>query len=88
MDDKTYQGMSAQIWFNRTSWLWMILGGFYLLVYLYWYIPALRELPMSIREPPVPYPWHWPLDFVATGVSGSVLLYFGFHQATRLGEPE
>ena len=29
-------------WLRRTDWLWMIIGGFYLVAYLYWYIPALR----------------------------------------------
>ena len=79
--------MTVKDWYERTSWLWMILGGFYLLVYTYWYIPAFRELPGSISNPPAPYPWHWPLDVVATVVPGAILVFFGFHRATELGEP-
>lgn len=62
----------------------MIIGGFYLLAYLYWYIPALSALPGSVRDPPPRYPWHWTLDFVATGLAGAVLLFLGFRRATRL----
>ena len=79
--------MTLQNWFERTSWLWMILGGFYLLAYTYWYIPAFRELPGSISNPPAPYPWHWPLDVVATVVPGTVLMFFGFRRASELGGP-
>lgn len=77
--------MTPQHWYERTSWLWMILGGFYLLVYTYWYIPAFRTLPESITNPPAPYPWHWPLDVVATFVPGVVLLYFGFRRVAEIG---
>jgi amino acid transporter len=76
--------MTLRDWLRRTEWLWMIIGGFYLVAYLFWYIPALRELPDSVRDPPAPYPWHWTLDFVATGVAGGVLLVLGFGRATEL----
>ena len=76
--------MKPQHWYERTNWLWMILGGFYLLVYTYWYIPAFRSLPESITNPPAPYPWHWPLDVVATFIPGVVLLLFGFRRVTEL----
>lgn len=62
----------------------MVIGGFYLVAYLYWYIPALKEFPKSVGDPPSPYPWHWTLDFLATGVAGVVLLYLGFRRATEL----
>lgn len=76
--------MSIQTWLRRTDWLWMIIGGFYLIAYLYWYIPALKELPHSVRDPPSPFPWHWTLDFLATGIAGGTLLYLGFSRATEL----
>jgi amino acid transporter len=62
----------------------MIIGGFYLVAYLYWYIPALAALPGSVRDPRSPFPWHWTLDFAATGVAGGVLLYLGFGRASSL----
>ena len=71
-------------WLRRTDWLWTIIGGFYLLAYLYWYIPALRALPDSLVDPPPRFPWHWPLDFVATGLAGWILLVLGFDRATQL----
>jgi len=71
-------------WLRRTDWLWMIIGGFYLVAYLFWYIPALAALPGSVRDPPEPYPWHWTLDFLATGLAGAVLLLLGFGRATEL----
>lgn len=71
-------------WIERTDWLWTIVGGFYLLAYLYWYVPALAGLPRSLRDPPGQFPWHWSLDFVATDVTGSVLLFLGFRRATEL----
>lgn len=71
-------------WLERTDWLWAIVGGFYLVAYLYWYVPALARLPGSLRYPPEGFPWHWSLDFVATGVTGSVLLFLGFRRATEL----
>ncbi|NEU58635.1 hypothetical protein [Halorussus sp. MSC15.2] len=80
-------------WVRTTDWLWMIIGGFYLLAYLFWYIPALAKLPRSVRNPPEQFPWHWPLDFVSTGLSGGVLVGLGFRRATaftdetRDGEP-
>jgi amino acid transporter len=79
--------MSLREWLRRVEWLWMIIGGFYLVAYLFWYIPALEELPDSVREPPAPYPWHWTLDFVATGVAGGVLLFLGFDRATEATPP-
>jgi len=66
----------------------MIIGGFYLVAYLFWYIPALKALPGSVRDPPSPYPWHWTLDFVATGVAGGVLLVLGFARASGLTPPQ
>ncbi|AZH26929.1 hypothetical protein [Haloplanus aerogenes] len=75
--------MSVREWLRRVDWLWMIIGGFYLVAYLFWYIPALKALPESIREPPAPYPWHWTLDFAATGIAGGVLLFLGFSRATE-----
>lgn len=80
--------MSVQIWLHRTNWLWMIIGGFFLVAYLFWYIPALKTLPKSIRDPPAPYPWHWTLDFIATGLSGGVLLYLGFCRALEIAASE
>lgn len=71
-------------WLRATDWLWMIIGGFYQLAYLFWYIPALSRLPRSVRDPPGQFPWHWPLDFTATAVSGGVLLLLGFQRATSL----
>lgn len=76
--------MAIRAWLERTDWLWLIIGGFYLVAYLYWYIPALYALPGSVRDPPPRFPWHWPLDFVATGLAGSVLLFLGFSRATDL----
>lgn len=79
--------MSVRDWLRRVEWLWMIIGGFYLVAYLFWYIPALEDLPDSVRDPPAPYPWHWTLDFVATGVAGAVLLFLGFGRATESTPP-
>lgn len=79
--------MSLRAWLRRIDWLWMVIGGFYLVAYLYWYIPALKALPDSIRDPPSPFPWHWTLDFLATGMAGGVLLYLGFRRATELTPP-
>jgi amino acid transporter len=79
--------MSVRTWLRRTDWLWMIVGGFYLVAYLYWYVPALASLPGSVREPPASFPWHWTLDFFATGVAGAVLLFLGFRRATELTPP-
>ena len=76
--------VSVRAWLERTDWLWMIIGGFYLVAYLYWYIPALWALPDSVRDPPPRFPWHWPLDCLATGLAGAVLLYRGFRRATEL----
>jgi bacteriorhodopsin len=76
--------MHVRNWLRRVDWLWMIIGGFYLVAYLFWYIPALKALPGSVRDPPSPYPWHWTLDFVATGVAGGVLLVLGFTRASEL----
>ncbi len=73
-------------WLRTTDWLWAIIGGFYLLAYLFWYVPALARLPQSLRDPPEQFPWHWPLDFVSTGLAGAVLLYLGFGWATELAE--
>lgn len=70
-------------WLRTVDWLWMIIGGFYLLAYLFWFIPALSRLPESVRDPPEQFPWHWPLDFVATGLTGVVLLLMGFRRATE-----
>lgn len=77
-------GSTALEWLRRTDWLWMIIGGFYLVAYLYWYIPALAALPRSVRDPPEPFPWHWTLDLLATGLAGAVLLVLGFGRATEL----
>lgn len=79
--------MTARDWLRRTDWLWTIIGGFYLVAYLYWYVPALAALPDSVRDPPPRYPWHWTLDFLATGLAGSVLLFLGFRRATELSTP-
>lgn len=77
--------MSVREWILRVDWLWMIIGGFYLIAYLFWYIPALTGLPGSVPRPPAPFPWHWPLDFLATGVAGGILLVLGFRRATVTG---
>jgi hypothetical protein len=66
----------------------MLIGGFYLVAYLYWYVPALKALPESLGDPPAPYPWHWTLDFAATGVAGGILLFLGFRRATALTADE
>jgi hypothetical protein len=79
--------MDVRDWLRRTDWLWTIIGGFYLVAYLFWYVPALRALPDSLRDPPPRFPWHWPLDFLATGLAGSVLLVLGFGRATALSPP-
>lgn len=71
-------------WLRTTDWLWMIIAGFYLLAYLFWYLPALSRLPRSVRDPPGQFPAHWPLDFAATALSGCVLLVLGFRRATAL----
>lgn len=47
-------------------------------------IPALSTLPESVRDPPEQFPRHWPLDFVATALTGGTLLLFGFRPATGL----
>lgn len=75
-------------WFERIDWLWTIVGGFYLLAYLFWYLPALVGLPRSLWEPPEQFPWHWSLDFVVTGVTGSVLVFLGFRRASELSSGE
>lgn len=77
---------SVGSWLERTAWLWAIIGGFYLVAYLYWYVPALVRFPRSLWDPPAGFPWHWSLDFVATGVTGSVLLFLGFRRATELSD--
>ncbi|WP_251343589.1 hypothetical protein [Haloplanus halophilus] len=79
--------MSVRNWLRRVDWLWMTIGGFYLVAYLFWYVPALEALPESVRDPPSPYPWHWTLDFAATGVAGGALLFLGFDRATELTTP-
>lgn len=71
---------------QRTGWVWEVIGGFFLIAYLFWYIPALAGLPKSLRDPPEPYPWHWTLDFTATAVSGVLLLYLGFRRAFTLAQ--
>lgn len=76
--------MALLDWLERVEWLWMIIGGFYLVAYLFWYIPALSALPGSVVTPPSPFPWHWTLDFLATGIAGGVLLVLGFLRATKL----
>ncbi|MFC5134554.1 MULTISPECIES: hypothetical protein [Haloferacaceae] len=76
--------MIGNVWLARTDWLWAVIGGFYLVAYLFWYIPVLRGLPDSVGNPPAPYPWHWPLDFAATGLAGGVLLFLGFRRAAEL----
>ena len=79
--------MNLDSWLRRTEWLWKVIGGFFPLVYLYWYIPALRELPGSATEPPegdVLYARHWTIDFVSTAVAGVALLYLGFRTAFDL----
>lgn len=76
--------MDTRTWLRRTDWLWMIIGGFYLVAYLYWYIRALAGLPGTVRDPPPRFPWHWPLDFIATGLAGAVLLFLGFRRGTEL----
>ncbi|MFB6312230.1 MAG: hypothetical protein ABEH64_13735 [Salinirussus sp.] len=80
--------MGISTWLRRVDWLWMVIGGFYLLAYLYWYIPALKGLPDSAHRPDLPYPWHWTLDFLATGIAGAVLLYLGFGRAAELQSAE
>ena len=78
--------MAVRTWLRRTDWLWMIIGGFYLIAYLFWYIPVLETLPSSTRTPPEPFPWHWPLDFTATALAGGILLYLGFDRATAISD--
>ncbi|WP_435175435.1 hypothetical protein [Halorussus sp. AFM4] len=73
-------------WLRTTDWLWMIIAGFYLLAYLFWYVPALARLPRSARDPPEQFPWHWPLDFATTALSGGVLLLLGFRRATEFAD--
>lgn len=80
--------MSALAWVRRVDWLWLIIGGFYLVAYLFWYLPALVKLPRSAWDPPEQYPWHWTLDFVATALAGGVLLFLGFRRATELTPEE
>lgn len=80
------RGRRAISWIERTDWLWTIIGGFYLLAYLFWYVPALVEFPRSLQDPPAGFPWHWSLDFVATGVTGTLLVYVGFQRATQLSD--
>lgn len=53
-------------------WFWEIVGGFYLLAYLFWYI-----LPMNRVVP------HWPLDFAVTAIAGVLLLCHGFLEILR-----
>lgn len=77
-------GRRVLAWLHRTDWLWTIIGGFYLSAYLFWYIPALAALPGSVSDPPEQYPWHWTVDFTATGLTGAVLLTLGFSRATEL----
>lgn len=76
--------MSVRTWLDQTEWLWMIIGGFYLIAYLYWYIPVVKDLPESFQDPPSPFPLHWTLDFLATGLTGIVLLILGFQRAVEL----
>jgi len=71
-------------WLRRTDWLWEIIGGYYLLAYLYWYLPALLQFPESVREPPEGFPWHWTLDLVVTAVTGLALVSLGFRRAAEL----
>jgi hypothetical protein len=71
-------------WLRRIDWLWEIIGGFYLLAYLYWYLPALLQLPESVREPSEGFPWHWTLDLVVTAVTGLALVSLGFRRAAEL----
>ena len=78
--------MNLAPWLERTGWLWTIVGGFYLLAYLFWYVPALVGLPGSLRDPPTGFPWHWSLDFVVTSVTGTVLVFLGFRRATELSD--
>lgn len=80
--------MAVTTWLDRTGWLWMIIGGLFLIAYLFWYIPTLKALPGSLREPPEPYPWHWTLDFLATATSGSVLVYLGVRRGVSLADAE
>lgn len=82
----TPHGEGLVSWLRTTDWLWSIVGGFYLLAYLFWYVPALAGLPGSLRDPPDQFPWHWPLDLVATGLAGGVLLLLGFRRATAFAE--
>ena len=79
--------MDVAAWLRRTEWLWKIIGGFFLLAYLYWYLPLLRALPGSAIEPTegrLSYARHWTLDFVATALAGGILLYLGFRSAAEL----
>lgn len=76
--------MSLLAWLRRIDWLWLVVGGFYLLAYLYWYVPALVRFPESVRDPPDGFPWHWTLDFVVTLLTGVVLVVLGFSRATEL----
>lgn len=76
--------MIGRAWLHRLDWLWMIIGGFYLVAYLFWYIPVLARVPGSVWEPLPPFPWHWPLDFLATGIAGTILLILGFVRALEL----
>ena len=60
----------------QLRWLWEIFGGFYLVAYLFWYIPPSNRI--------VP---HWPLDFAITAISGVLLLYFGFNEVLQYRHP-
>ncbi len=73
--------MLATRWLEAIEWVWMVIGGFFLIAYLFWYVPTLKELPGSLRHPPAPFPWHWTLDFTATAASGLALIYLGFRRA-------
>lgn len=79
-------GRTLLSWLRTTDWLWMIIGGLYLLAYQFWYLPALAGLPDSVYDPPGQFPWHWPLDLASTGLAGGALLALGFRRATEFAE--
>jgi len=55
--------------------MWEIIGGFYLIAYCFWYLPASNRV--------VP---HWPLDLAFTLAAGSMLFFFGFKDVLHLLE--
>lgn len=84
MNDAAVSAPGVLDWLERTGWFWSVVGGFYLVAYLFWYLPALLRLPGSLLNPPEGFPWHWPLDFVVSGATGVVLVLLGIRRVTAL----